>query len=154
MPSNSDPHHGDSFYRSSAPQNPVSSRHTKSTFPLALCRNIDFSLGIPPHCPGAACPALCSPYVPVSKSHQHLKASPKMIDLTRKTAGAAATGHTDHRELELAQLAASHGGGFLEELSTAQPHLPLLAGEAHPSLGFWQTVMSCAARPQITRLLG
>lgn len=45
-------------------------------------------------------------------------------------------GHTNHRDLELAQPAASDGGGFLEELCTAQPHLPLLAGEARPSLSF------------------
>lgn len=77
-----------------------------------------------------------------------------MTDLTGKRAEAAATGHTDHGELELAQLAASDGGGFLEELCTAQPHLPLLDGEAHPGLSFQQTAMSCAARPQITRLLG
>lgn len=32
-------------------------------------------------------------------------------------------GHTNHGDLELAQPAASDGGGFLEELCTAQPHL-------------------------------
>lgn len=120
----------------------------KLTLPLEFC---SFSLGILAHRLCAASPALCSPYVPVSKSCQHLKASPKMIDLTRVTAEAAATGRTDHGGLEL-QLAESDGGGFLEELCTAQPHLPLLAGEECPGLGFQQTATSCAARPRITTL--
>lgn len=108
----------------------------KSIFSPAFCRKINFSLGIPPHCPGTASPALRSPYVPISKSCQHLKASPKVTDLTGKTAEAAAMGRTDHGDLELVQLAASDGGGFLEELCTAQPQLPRLAGEAHPGLSF------------------
>lgn len=45
-------------------------------------------------------------------------------------------GHTNHGDLELAQPAASDGGGLLEELCTAQPHLSLLAREARLGLGF------------------
>lgn len=134
-PSNSDLCHGDSSWRSSARQNPMISGHAEIHFCTGVLQeHLFFPLGSLP-----TVWALPPPHVPISRSCQHLKASPRMIDLTGKTAEAAAMGRTNHRELELAQPAASDGGGFLEELRTAQPHLLLLTVETRPGLDFWQT---------------
>lgn len=53
---------------------------------------------------------------------QHLKASPKTTDLTRNTAEAAATGHTNHGELEVPQIAVKDGDVFWR---SSVPHSPI-----------------------------
>lgn len=100
VPSNSSPRHGDSSCRSCAPQTAECSGHTEIHLPMGVWQELlIFPLG--------SLPTAQVLLVPTSKSLKHLKASPKMSDLTGKTAEAVGMGDTEHGELELAQPAAS-----------------------------------------------
>lgn len=100
MPSNSNPRHRDYSCRSCTPQTPERFGHAEIHLPMGVWQELGiFPLG--------SLPTAQVLLVPTSKSLEHLKSSPKMSDLTGKTAEAVEMGDTEHGELELAQLAVS-----------------------------------------------